>query len=178
MIRSNVIAATVGAAAVTAVGAIAGYKAINGDRYAEVLSAKPVTATVSTPREVCHDEAVTRQAPTKDPHQITGTVAGAVVGGVVGNQFGGGSGKTAATVAGAAAGGYAGNKIQERMQAGNTVTTNESHCQTVSDRSTKVVGYDVRYRLNGKEDVVRMDHDPGSRIEVRDGEIVLEPRKS
>jgi uncharacterized protein YcfJ len=176
--RSNVIAAVVGAAAVTAVGAVAGYKAINADRYAEVISAKPVTTTVRTPRQECHDEAVTRQAPTKDPNQIAGTVAGAVVGGVVGNQFGGGKGKTAATVAGAVGGGYAGNKIQERMQEGNTYTTTESRCQTVTDSSQKVVGYDVRYRLNGKEDVVRMDHDPGSRIEVRDGALVVEPRKS
>jgi len=36
---------------------------------------------------------------------------------------GGGSGKVLATVAGAAAGGYAGNKIEEKVQAGNTYTT-------------------------------------------------------
>ncbi len=43
-----------------------------------------------------------QQAPTKDLHQITGSVIGAVVGGVLGHQVGGGSGKKIATVAGAA----------------------------------------------------------------------------
>ena len=31
---------------------------------------------------------------------------------------------------------------------------------------------------SSEEDVVRMDHDPGARIEVRDGELVLGPRES
>jgi len=32
----------------------------------------------------------------------------------------------------------------------------------------------VRHRLNGKEATVRMDHDPGDRIPVRDGQLVLD----
>jgi uncharacterized protein YcfJ len=176
--RSTLTGAVIGALAVTAVGAFAGYQIATEDRYAEVLAAVPVNQTIRTPREECRDEAVTRTAPTRDPHQIAGTVAGAVVGGVVGSQFGSGSGKKAATAAGAVGGGYAGNKIQERMQAGNTYTTSESRCTTVYDTTQRTVGYDVRYRLNGREAEVRMDHDPGARIEVRDGELVLEPSSS
>jgi uncharacterized protein YcfJ len=164
MNRSSLIGATAGAIAVTAVGAIAGYQVFRGS-YAEVVAVKPVT----TPVEDCHDEQVTRTAPTRDPHQIAGTVAGAVVGGVVGHQFGSGSGNKAATAAGAVAGGYAGNKIQEKMQAGNTYTASERRCTTVGQTIT---GYDVTYRLDGRQGVVRMDHDPGSRIPVRDGELV------
>src|SRR5262245_39313241 len=133
--------------------------------------------TVRTPRQACHDEQVVQQAPTRDPHQITGTVIGPVVGGVLGNQVGGGNGKKLATVAGAAAGGYAGNRIQDRMQQGDTYTTNEQHCKTVYDTHEKQVGYDVRYRLCETEGKVQMDHHPGERIPVENGELVLAPQK-
>jgi uncharacterized protein YcfJ len=43
----------------------------------------------------------------------------------------------------------------------------------VTDTSEKVVGYDVKYQLDGKEGRVRMDGDPGSRIPVKDGQLVL-----
>ena len=34
-------------------------------------------------------------------------------------------------------------------------------------------GYEVRYRLGSKEGTVRMDHDPGQRIRVDHGRLVL-----
>jgi uncharacterized protein YcfJ len=46
-------------------------------------------------------------------------------------------------------------------------------CRTAYDSKEETVGYDVRYRLGDEEDVVRMDHDPGDRIPVKDGELVL-----
>jgi uncharacterized protein YcfJ len=171
MNRSTLIGATAGAIAATAVAGIAGYQIVKTSGYAEVVSVRPVTM----PQVDCRDEQVTRTAPTKDPHQIAGTVAGAVVGGVVGHQFGSGSGKDVATAAGAVAGGYAGNKVQEKMQAGNTYTTSERHCVTVGQTIT---GYDVTYRLEGRQGVVRMDYDPGSRIPVKDGELVTTRGKS
>jgi uncharacterized protein YcfJ len=171
MNKSLVIGLIVGAVVVTAGGAIA--MRSHGERYAEVLDVKPVTKTVSTPRQVCEDEVVTHQKPVKDEHQVTGTVLGAVVGGVLGNQVGGGRGKDVATVAGAAAGGYAGNKIQEKVQQGNTYQTTEQRCHTAYDSRKETVGYEVRYRLNDKESVVRMDHDPGDRIPVKDGALDL-----
>ena len=86
-----------------------------------------------------------------------------------------GRGKTVATVAGAAAGGYAGNRVQKNMQDKDVETTTERRCKTVYDTSVKHHGYDVTYRLNGKEDVVRMNHNPGTQIPVKDGKLVLEP---
>ncbi len=121
MNKSMVIGAVLGAVVVTAGGAIAMLE--RNPRSAEVIDVTPVTSTVQVPREDCGDEAVTRQKPVKDEHQVTGTVIGAVVGGVSGHQVGGGRGRDAATVAGAAAGGYAGNKAQEKIQEGNTYTT-------------------------------------------------------
>jgi uncharacterized protein YcfJ len=146
----------------------------HGSDYAQVVDVKPITKTVRTPRQECHDEAVTSDAPVKDKKQITGSVIGAVVGGVVGHQVGSGDGNKIATAAGAAAGGYAGNRIQKRTQDGRTVTNTEQRCETVYDSHKERIGYNVRYRLGDEERTVRMDNDPGERIPVRDGHLVLD----
>ena len=122
---------------------------------------------------------MTRQRPVKDQHQIAGTAIGAVVGGLLGNQIGGGTGKKIATVAGAVGGGYAGNKVQEGMQERDTYTTTETRCSTVHDSSEKVVGYDVKYMLDGKAGQIRMERDPGSQIPVdKNGRLILSQRNA
>lgn len=178
MNRSLIIGLLAGGIAVTAVGAFAGYRAMVEQRYAEVLDVEPVTRTVRTPRQVCSDEVVTHKAPTKDPKRVTGTVIGAVAGGVLGNQIGDGKGQTAATVAGAAAGGYAGSKIQKHLQEDRTTQTVEQRCRTVYDSTEQADGYQVRYRLGDREGTVRMDHAPGRRIPVENGQLVLDDASS
>jgi len=162
-------------------GAVTGYKAMNKPKFAEVVAVKEVTQTVVTPREQCEDVQVQKQAPVKDEHRVAGTATGAVVGGLLGSTIGGGKGKTLATVAGAAAGGYAGNQVQKNMQQKDMVTTTERRCKTVNDTSHKLMGYDVTYRLDGKDGVVRMSHKPGATLPVKDGQVVTtapEPAKS
>jgi uncharacterized protein YcfJ len=174
MDKSLVTGLVIGAAVAAGAGAVAGLKLLNkGPQYAEVLNVTPMTRTIHTPRQECHDEQVTRKAPVKDEHQVLGTVAGAVIGGVIGHQIGGGSGRDIATVAGAAGGGYAGNRVQKNLQDRDTTTTTEQKCATVYDSSEKITGYQVRYRLGGKESTVKMDHDPGPRIPLRDGQLDL-----
>lgn len=173
MNKSMLVGMVVGAVAVTAGGAFATYRMVSGPQYAEVLGVEPVVEVIRTPREVCKDVAVTRQKPVRDQHQIAGTVIGVVAGGLLGNQVGGGNGKKVATVAGAAAGGYAGNKVQENIQNRSTYTTTETQCSTAYDSHEKVVGYKVRYDLDGKVGTVRMERDPGNRIPVEDGRLVL-----
>ena len=175
MNKSMLTGAIAGAVAATAIGGVAGYKALHPEpKFADVLSAKPITETTKTPKQVCHDVAVQEQAPVKDPNRIAGTAIGAVAGGVIGHQIGGGTGRTLATVAGAAAGGYAGNQVQKNMQEKDTVSRTETRCKTVYESHTKTVGYDVRYRLGKEESLVRMDHPPGSRIPVKDGKLQLD----
>jgi uncharacterized protein YcfJ len=175
MNKSLMTGLAVGAIVAVGAGAAASLKLMNkSPQYAQVLKVTPTTRTTRTPRQECHDEAVTQQAPVKDEHQIIGSVAGAVVGGVLGHQIGGGTGRDIATVAGAAGGGYAGNRIQKNIQDKNTVTTTQQKCVTVYDSSEKQSGYTVRYRLDGQEKTVKMDRDPGDRIPVRDGHIVLD----
>ncbi|PZN32090.1 MAG: hypothetical protein DIU71_08390 [Proteobacteria bacterium] len=174
MNKSMLAGVVLGAAVITAGGAVAGYRLLDRQpTYAEVLHVEPITETIRTPREVCNEVAVTHTQPVRDQHRVTGTVVGAVVGGVLGSQVGSGSGRKIATAAGAAAGGYAGNRIQGRMQETNTYTTTEQRCETVYDTREEQAGFLVRYRLGDREDTVRMDHDPGARIPVENGQIVL-----
>lgn len=162
------IALAVGAAGIT------GYKTMaQKTDFADVVAVKEVTETIKTPHEECADVPVAQRAPVKDENRIAGTVIGGVVGGLLGNQIGAGRGNTVATVAGAAAGGYAGNKVQQNMQEKDTVTTMEHRCKTVHTTSKKVVGYDVTYRLEGKEDNVRLSYNPGKQIPVKNGQLVL-----
>jgi uncharacterized protein YcfJ len=177
MNKSLILGIVVGAVVVTAGAALAKKDLFDRDpSFAQVVKVEPVSEQVRTPREVCEDQVVTHTEPAKDEHRVAGTVIGAVVGGVLGNQVGGGDGKKIATAAGAAAGGYAGNKVQKRVQQGNTYTTTEQQCRTVYDTTEKVVAYKVRYRLGDKTDTVRMDYNPGDRIPVEDGQLVLARR--
>jgi uncharacterized protein YcfJ len=171
--KSLVVGTVLGAIAVTAGGAVAGYR-ILANPGAEVISSKALVRTIKTPRQECHDEQVTRTKPAKDTNRLAGTGIGAVVGGLLGHQVGGGNGKVLATVAGAAAGGYAGNKIEQKVQQGNTYTATEQRCVTAYDTSEVPNGFEVTYELGGKRHHVHMDHDPGKSIAVKDGQIVTD----
>jgi uncharacterized protein YcfJ len=174
MNKSLVIGLAAGTAVAVGAGAVAGLKVMNrGPQYADVVQVTPLTRTIRTPRHDCHDETEVHQRPARDSHHVFGTVAGAVVGGLLGHYVGGGTGRDLATAAGAAAGGYAGNRIENRVQRGNTYTTTQRKCTTVYDRSVEQEGYEVRYRLGDKEGTVRMDHDPGQRIPLVNGQLVL-----
>ena len=156
-------------------GAVTGYKTLAKPQFAEVIAAKEVFETVVTPREKCESVQVQHQAPVKDEKRVAGSVVGAIAGGLLGSTIGGGDGKKLATVAGAAAGGYAGNRVQKNLQEKDTTTTTEQRCRTVSEKSQKLVGYDVSYRLDGKSGVVRMASKPGPTLQVKNGQVVTTP---
>ena len=173
MIKGVVIGGV--AMVVVAAGAVPTYKALTKPKLAEVVGVKEVTETVVTPREECHDVQVQKQAPVKDSHRVTGTVIGGVAGGLLGSTIGGGTGRTVATVAGAAGGAYAGNQVQKNMQQKDVVTSTERRCKTVNDTTQKLVGYDVTYRLEGKEGVLRTSFKPGPTLPVKDGQVIATP---
>ncbi|HKT72394.1 MAG TPA: glycine zipper 2TM domain-containing protein [Steroidobacteraceae bacterium] len=174
MNKSMAVGLTIGAIAAASVGAVAGYRAMAAPSSAQVVSAKALTKTVKTPRKECHDEQVTHTKPVKDKNRLAGTGIGAVVGGLLGSQVGGGNTRIVTGLAGAAAGGYAGNKIQEKVQQGNTYTTTEQRCVTVYDSHEESAGYEVEYVLDGKHHHIHLDQDPGREIPVKDGHIVVD----
>ena len=160
---------------VLAAGGVTGYKTLSKPKFADVVSSKEVYEVVVTPREQCEDVQVQHQAPVKDKNRIAGTAIGAVAGGLLGSTIGGGKGKTVATVAGAAAGGYAGNQVQKNMQQKDVTTSTERRCTTVQDKSQKLVGYDVTYRLEGKQGTARTSFKPGATLPVKDGKVDTTP---
>lgn len=141
----------------------------DGMHYAQVVSVEPVRQSINDPQKVCHDQVVTHTAPPRDEHRIAGTAIGAVAGGLLGHMVGGGRGNTLTTVAGAVGGGYAGNRIEASHQQGQVTQTVERRCETVDNANSKVVAFDVRYVYNGVTRSVRMDHDPGDRVQVQEG---------
>ena len=160
-------------------GAVTGYQKMSQPKVAEVVAVKEVMETVTTPRQQCENVAVQRQAPVKDENRLLGSVGGAVIGGVLGNQVGGGSGKKIATVAGAAAGGYAGNQVQKNLQEKDVETTTEQRCKTVQEKSKKLVGYDVSYRIGSQTGEVRTSFRPGATLPVKsDGQVDTTPPQS
>ena len=171
MNKPIIIGSAIAALGIAGGVAIGAYQQGNaGPEYADIVDVAPIVETQQVPREVCRDVTVTKRRPVQDEHQLAGSAIGGLVGGVVGNQFGGGSGKTLATVAGALGGGYAGNKVQERLQDGDTYTTTQRRCETVNDTQSETVGFKVRYRVDGQSHEVRLDEKPdGERVPLCDG---------
>lgn len=156
-------------------GATAGYRAVTKPAFADVVAVKEVVDTVSTPKERCEDVQVKHQAPIKDEHRIAGSVVGGIAGGLLGSNIGGGKRKTLATVAGASAGAYAGNQVQKNLQEKDTYTTTERRCTTATEKSKKFFGYDVTYRYDGKDGVVRMSDKPGATLPMKNGQVISTP---
>jgi uncharacterized protein YcfJ len=175
MNRSMIVGIVLGVGVATAGGAIAGYKIFKEPDGAEVLNTQAITKQVKVPHKECEDKTVVHQREVKDDNRVAGKAIGAVLGGVLGHQVGGGNGKKVATVAGAVAGGYAGDRVQDNMQKKDTYTTVENVCSTTYTTREDITGYDVTYRLKGKESVVRMSYDPGSKIPLQNGQLVLTP---
>lgn len=174
MNKSMLTGVVLGAGAVTAVAGIAGYQASREDpAFAEVLKAEPVFQTVKTPRQVCKDEVVAHRAEVRDRDRIAGTAVGALVGGLLGHQIGAGSGRAVATIGGAAVGGYAGNRVQRNMQDSDVHVTRETRCRTKYELEQRLMGYNVTYRLGDKQSVVYTDYNPGDRIPVKNGKLLL-----
>ena len=175
MNKSMLAGVGIGVAAALSVAAVASLDVFSTvPRYAQVLSATPIHESVKTPRQQCRNVTVTHRRPVQDENRIAGSVLGAVAGGVLGHQIGNGRGKDVATVVGALGGGYAGNQVQGSMQNNDTYTTTQQRCSTVYDKSQKLLGYDVTYKIGDQQGRVRMDKDPGTQIPVdRNGQLVL-----
>ena len=174
MNKSMLAGVGIGIAAALGIAAVASMNVFSGaPQYAQVIAATPIKETVKTPRQECRNVTVTHRKPVQDENQIAGSVLGAVAGGVLGHQVGGGRGKDIATVAGALAGGYAGNRVQSNMQEGDTYTTTQQRCQTVYDKSQKMLGYDVTYKIGDQQGKIRMDRDPGTQIPIdKNGQLI------
>lgn len=142
---------------------------------ATVLSSTPVYRTVetSTPSRECWQEEVVRQRHARGGYDsATPNILGAVIGGAIGNAVGSRKrNKQVGTVVGAILGGSIARDIEygnRRGRADEYIDVVE-RCRTVHNvyQEERLIGYDVRYRYNGVEQVTRMQHDPGATVKVR-----------
>ncbi len=140
----------VGGVVLAAAGSIvanSGYNPLK--QYATVVSVEPAFDTTRTPRQVCGDEAALAQA------AVTSDASGAAA--------------PASTPAPAPA--QPGQA--PASAAGGSEADAGAECVVVYDTSSVQAGFDVTYELDGVQKVVRMDHDPGKRIPVEGGELVV-----
>ena len=130
--------------------------------YATVVSSTPVNVPMTVAQRVCSNE---RQVV---PAQQTGagSVLGMIAGGVIGNTIGGGSGRALATGVGAVAGAVVGNQIEANTAVAAGTEVPVQRCQVVNTSQERTIGYDVMYEYHGQRYSTRVDHNPGSRLEV------------
>lgn len=60
------------------------------------------------------------------------------------------------------------------FQESDTYTTTQQRCKTVYDKSEKMLGYDVTYKIGDQQGKIRMDRDPGTQIPLdSNGQLIL-----
>ena len=65
-------------------------------------------------------------------------------------------------------------QIQGSLQESDTYTTTQQRCKTVYDKSEKMLGYDVTYKIGDQQGKIRMDRDPGTQIPLdSNGQLIL-----
>ena len=145
----------VGAVALAGAGLIlasSGYNPLQ--QYAKVVSVEPAFDVTRTPRQVCGDEAtLAQQASVNSEANAAAPVA--------------------PEAAPAAETPELPASTDGKKEAGAVA---ETDCLVVYDTRSVQAGFDVTYELDGSQKVVRMDRDPGNRIPVENGELVLSMR--
>jgi uncharacterized protein YcfJ len=186
MKKNMVLAALVGVCGLLSAGALAGYLAWRNPAFAEVVSVEPVRKFVAASDKSCVDEQASRREPVADEPPASAVVINGMAGGMITREPA--RLEKIATLGAVAAGDPAGRagrnskvpakindsgKAANKAQAKQTVAASGTHCRRVNRVAEKIVAYDVRYRFHGKTTKVRMDHDPGARLPVRDGKVVI-----
>ena len=147
----------VGGAVLAAAGAIAynsGYNPLQ--KYATVVAVTPAFDSTQTPRVVCGDEATLAQAQAQAQ-----AAAGSTPQADPGTDFQSSPPPSPAS---------------PRAEEPVTAKAGEEaipRCLTVYETASVEAGFDVTYEVDGVQKVVRMDREPGRRIPVEDGELVL-----
>ena len=149
----------VGGVVLAAAGAIAvnsGYNPLK--EYATVVAVEPAFDTTQTPRVVCGDEATLAQAQAAAASSAQGDPV---------SDFQPSAPASPAAPSGAQA------KASSQPVAAKDGDEATPRCLTVYDTTSTEAGFNVTYELDGVQKVVRMDREPGKRIPVEDGALVL-----
>ncbi len=150
MRKTIFLSAGIGTVMVASAAATAGYVAWKNPSYAEVVSVVPIKQSIATSDKVCRNEQARRRKAATEESAAMGTVIDGMAGGQVNDRLLDSSSPDADTF----------------VVAGRT-------CRASNRLSERIVAYEVRYRLHGKTAKVRMDHDPGPQLPVKNGNVVL-----
>lgn len=127
---------------------------------ARVVSATPVIAQVTVPKQVCFDEL--RQNPPQSSG--AGALIGAIAGGAMGNAVGKGAGKALATGIGIIGGAVVGDHVEND---GRPATASAvRRCEQQASYENRVVAYSVVYEFAGQRYTTQMSQEPGTTIPV------------
>jgi uncharacterized protein YcfJ len=152
-----VVASVATALAPAAFGQHYGYR----DNTARVIESRPVYESSAGSRQECWNPRAGHYEEVRAPEKTNvgkGAAIGAVAGGVLGHQVDSGAG----TAAGAILGGVLGHQVERRRDRDDQPDLDRSRCRVVGGGDPgAIAGYDVRYEIDGREYVTRMDHDPG-----------------
>ncbi|MBN8431068.1 hypothetical protein JF535_09425 [Microbulbifer salipaludis] len=174
---AGLTASLVGFSAQGVAGPSGYYEGQDGYDYAIVTGVTPIYNDIQIvePRTQCWDQPVTYQRPSP-----AGAIIGGLIGAAVGRDAARGyrhgygrhrhyhrGNKGAGTLAGAAVGAAIGSAISQQTAPVQYGT--QQQCRVVEEVSTRreLVGYDVNYRYNGQEYLIRTDRHPGDKIRVR-----------
>ncbi|MDH5785172.1 MAG: hypothetical protein OEZ16_06115 [Chromatiales bacterium] len=133
---------------------------------ARVVRVQPIIDVVQLPqqRRECWNEQVTGTA---THHSNDGMLVGAILGGVIGHNIGHGSQRDVTRTAGTIIGATIGHQNDRHYQ--QPVTYTEQRCSQHTDyvSEEQIRGYRVTYHYQGERYTTRMDHDPGSHVQIR-----------
>lgn len=133
---------------------------------ARVISATPVYESVSEPRRECWTESSDRDYDGRGyRNNASGSIIGAIAGGLLGSTVGRGNGRVAAAAVGAATGAVVGGQWNngDRYE---RYPQQVERCHTTHQVREVMNGYDVRYRLQGREFQTRLPYDPGKWVNL------------
>lgn len=131
-----------------------------------VISSTPAYEEVNAPRRECWTERVGEYRESAGDRSYGGAIVGGLVGGILGHQVGKGNGRKAATVLGATTGAIVGDRVDN--DGTERVANREvERCRSVDNWSSKIVGYNVVYRYQGREYSAFLPYDPGPDIKLR-----------
>ncbi|MDP1924276.1 MAG: glycine zipper 2TM domain-containing protein [Thiobacillus sp.] len=145
---------------------------------APVVASVPVYDIVNEPRRECWTETTGYETQTyRNASGPGGAILGAIAGGLIGSTVGKGDGRVAAAAVGAATGAVVGDRWNGRGVTTESRPTQVERCAIHDDTRQVLIGYDVRYRFNGREFMTRLPYDPGEFLKLNVSYSIAEDQR-
>lgn len=147
---------------------------------ARVISATPIYESVKEPHRECWTETRDYDGRYDDRayrNNTGGSIIGAIAGGLIGSSVGKGNGRVAAAAVGAATGAVVGGQWNNN-RGYDRYPEQVERCRTTYQHREVMNGYDVRYRLQGREFQTRLPYDPGKWVMLNANLTVAQDQRS